>query len=188
MKTKIVRGIAVVGGATVAASGALVSDAKAQGFEGYYGGLSYGSNFGEPYQYTDEYTFEGSSFGAFGGVNIPLNDDWMIGAELAVNGGAEMADGGYNPISVSNMMDARIRLGRTFGDTMVYGAMGVSTGGATSEYDDGIRLSGTNMGFGVEWNMYENMFLGGDYTTRNIEGGGIQGTLNNATVRFGMRF
>jgi hypothetical protein len=40
----------------------------------------------------------------------------------------------------------------------------------------------------VEWNMYENMFLGGDYTTRNIEGGGIQGTLNNATVRFGMRF
>lgn len=190
METKILKNVVLSGGAAIVASSVMGTDAQAQGFDGVYAGLSFGANFGDPFQYTDEYSFEGESFGGFVGVNIPLNQEWVLSGELAYNSGADLAADFYDNAGVSDVIDVRARLGRVYGDTMVYGAFGISSGTYDSgfSYNDGATVSGTNIGMGVEWNFNETMFVGGDYTKRYLDGSGIDGELDTATVRFGMRF
>jgi hypothetical protein len=192
MSNPVVRNMVCIGGAALAASVLAPSTAKAQGFEGLYGGISYGTNRGYVNQDWTDYAYSGGSGGLFVGYNAAVGD-WIVGSELGLTRSAE-ADYDWYMVGLSDIIDLRLRAGRAFGNTLVYGAVGYSQARAGKigfTFDN--RVSGASVGVGFEVNLARNVFVGGDVTRRNFSrstGGGDfnNGVLTTATVRAGFRF
>ena len=187
MKTGYIKDVIYVGGALAAIGSVASTSVEAQGLEGPYVGLSYSTNAGT----SDGYAFaEGSAAGGFAGFNTSLGD-WTIGAEIATYAGGEVLVT-YGSVAVSNVVDIRARVGRTFGNAFVYAAAGVSSANATYEgygsWTEG--LNGTNVGAGFEMGLGGSYFVGGDMTRRWLTGANYVDNveMTNASIRVGMRF
>lgn len=188
--------LAIKGGAAVIV--AMAGAAKAQDFDGLYGGLSYTNGSGDIHDNNDTYSFDGNAGGGFIGYNHVMGD-WLFGAELAFsNGDYESFDGNNPQMDAENVRDLKLRAGRVFGKTLVYGVVGRSTMdidifGALNTVDDG-DASATAIGLGFETSLGNKGFVGGEYLTRDLDLSSRpafyfdDATLNTLSLRVGLRF
>lgn len=221
MTSTVIRGMVCVGGAALAAGSLALQPAEAQGIEGPYAGLSLGLATGQP-DASPYYSFSGAVAGAFVGYNALMGDSMggslVVGPELVWHNRANITAGGgmlvpfdlfYGDMSFRNIVDLRLRVGQTFGDSLVYGAIGwsratASGGGKMGKFPvvlatkGPIRprsstVSGLNLGLGFETGLGNGMFVGGDVTYRRLGNSfngkmGGSGNLTTATLRVGLRF
>jgi hypothetical protein len=204
MAKTVVKNMVCIGGAALVGVASFATETKAQGFEGFYGGASYGANngdatvtervFNEDYAYSGNYG--GRSAGLFAGYNVAVGD-WIVGPELVWTERADANAEGSGPERLSDIIDLRVRGGRTFGNTLVYGALGYSRARLTSSGKFGSftsNLSGASIGVGFEVNLARNVFVGGDVTRRNFRpttgssSSYDDGKHTTVTVRAGLRF
>lgn len=197
--TKLNRAEIAVKGAA-AAMVAMAGAAKAQDLQGLYGGLTYSKGSGAAEDFNDTYSFDGNAGGAFIGYNF-VQGDWLFGAELAFsNGGYDSTYPNNAPfMAVENVRDLKLRAGRVFGKTLVYGVVGRSTMdidmfGDNSVLDDG-DASSTTLGLGFEASIGNKAFVGGEYLMRDLdlsEGPAFYAQdgadLNTLSMRVGLRF
>lgn len=174
------------------------SDAPAiDPFEGFYVGLAFGNVGGDgneglgaisgPFDVDRD-----AVLGAIGGYNFQ-HGRLVLGAELA----AWAVDTPINDGSVvelNRLADVRGRVGWASGNFLLYGAVGWSwartentASGVESDHD------GHNLGVGVEYNVSETLFLGLDYTARDLDGDGpadleYDMDVNTLSLRGGFRF
>ena len=179
-----------------AATIAATNSAAAQGFEGLFLGLGVASHSGQLGQGTDldELYAVGSQpvAQAFAGYNF-VNGDMVFGGEIAIHSSPSSADTNYG---VTKATDLKARVGRIFGNTMIYGSLGVSSGEYVIDGDEYDEFGAVLVGVGFETNLTDSMFLGADLTARYITsdtyGGagkiGNYGPMTTASSRGGMRF
>jgi len=167
------------------------------GFEGLYAGVELGLGLGGPINDTASVDpisdFEdGSAFGVFVGYNWQ-RDNLVFGGDLRYLAfdGITADAGGMNIIEVDNVIDLRGRLGFDAGDTLFYGAVGYSLANAT-DAGGSFDMDGFNYGLGVEYNLNEDLFVGLDYTGREVDGtsgaANYESSLDTLTLRLGLRF
>ena len=192
----------VLGGsaALVAGSAGL---AQAQDVGGWYGGVGVGANAGDFIAFgSDEYSFSGGPGASlFAGYNM-VSGNLVYGGEIALTNKAESddAESAYTG-SISRLIDLKGRVGTMVGNTLLYGSLGYSFGDLEQKWNGsgGGDVKGVNFGLGFETALSGNMFLGGDFTSRNLDGGGtIEGepgetymddaTLSTVSIRLGFRF
>lgn len=193
MRTTILKSVACVGGAAIAASSFGAQQADAQSIEGAYAGLTFGIPTGAAEAGYPEYNFGGTVAGAFIGYNALMGDSWggnlVLGPEFVWYNRANLdlySDWGYR-----NLIDLRLRVGQTFGDALVYGALGWSRASVSKGGGSFGSVNGWNIGAGFEMGLGHGMFVGGDLTYRRMDSGfgkADNGNLTTATVRLGFRF
>ena len=134
-------------------------------WSGPYAGLAFGTADVSDARYyetdsDDEFAFDdvadatdGSAFGAFGGYNLQ-SGSFVYGGELAYYSLNEVgyANDGDEVELLEDVIDLRARVGYSFGDILVYGALGFSTASLNTDFegaeiDDSVY--GTNIGLGV---------------------------------------
>ncbi|TNE66072.1 outer membrane protein [Celeribacter ethanolicus] len=194
-------------GSVVFASGATMlgfaAPAMAQDFTGFYAGLSGALPFDSEmtYNYNQTDDLSGVAPGFFTGYNTDLGG-WIVGAEVAFNGGMDLDD--IDGAGIDNMVDLKAKFGRVFGNAYVYGILGYSKGdpntGIYGDYAKGVDAEGMNYGLGVETMLKGNAFVGLELLSRDLEvGGTVYGgdadpyyvgidKLTTASVRVGFRF
>ncbi len=184
-----------VGGMALATSA--VGLAQAQDLAGMYAGASLGVHGGTFQSFGDEYTVPSTSAaGAFFGYNA-VSGNLVYGGEIAWSNGGDV--GTYGVSGVSNLFDVRGRVGAMLGSTFVYGALGYSHGALVGPGVSNGSVSGPSIGAGFEMPFGSNGFVGGDLTTRLMDGSGtVYGSpasdyvhdvkLTTASVRLGFRF
>mgnify|MGYP001765404750 CR=1 FL=1 len=194
-----VAGRLIGSGAAIVAGSAGIS--HAQDVSGFYGGLGVGANAGDFIAFGDEeYSFEGGPVTSlFVGYNV-VSGNLVYGGELAWTNKAEFSDNPYVG-HATDIIDLKGRVGTMVGNTLVYGALGYSMGDVEVDWDgaSGGDVSGFSIGAGFETNITENVYLGGDFTNRQMDGGGtINGlpgelymddvNLSTISIRLGFRF
>lgn len=214
MSANILKNVVYVGGAGAAAIGMSAGQTDAQGMEGFYGGLSFGTAltsdidgiFGPDYSFD----FQGGSGGIFAGYNVAIGDNWFVGGELSYTQGFDLGEDGpfgpdpYGFADLEDIFDARIRFGTTFDRASVYTAFGVTMAQAPNFVDSGkgsiprnVATSGLSIGVGMEYALSENFFLGGEVVHRQFQAEleGFPGNrrfpgadLTTLSVRAGFRF
>ena len=173
--------------ATVTGASAAMADPA--DWAGFYVGGMYSITGGE-YSYAgDDYDIDQPIGGGFVGFNAAFGSV-VVGAEYDLNFGFAAGDD-YD--GMDNVQDLRIRVGTTFDNALIYGAIGVSSahvyGGGSPDYD----VSGVNYGIGVDYAVSDNLFVGVDYTIRNM-GGGVDGDyvdvrgMSTLSIRVGYKF
>ncbi len=180
-----------------------VGAAQAQtGFEGGYVGLGYGnldgtvggSASGNPI-YDDDYLY-GIGHGAlnlFGGYNF-VNGQTLYGVEATFWADALTSSDDYDTHGLKELYDLKFRVGRIFGDSLIYGSIGYTdskanyygSDAASSVYGDN---SGLTFGGGFETNVTSRMFVGADVTMRNVDSLKVGPDLvTSVSARIGYRF
>jgi len=131
---------------------------------------------------------DATAYGGFVGYNFQQGSI-VYGAEVA----AQMGTANLGAISadLDYLVDARLRVGYAFDTVMVYAAGGYSVGQASfggNSYD----AAGFNLGAGIELNVTDNLFIGGEYIYRNMNGSALGSDYDYNThgvqVRAGYRF
>lgn len=186
----------VRGGAAVIV--AVAGAAKAQDFDGLYGGLSYTKGSGDFVDNNDPYSFDGSAMGGFVGYNHVMGD-WLFGAELAFSNGdyESFYPSSFPYLDVEDVRELKARVGRVFGKTLVYGVVGKSdfhldvANGAPGSAD----ASASAFGLGFETAIGAKTFVGAEYLRRDIDGNDVPNgyadngaELNTLSLRMGLRF
>ena len=185
------------GTAAMALSAASGAQAE-EGIGGVYGGLSFGSviNNDDFLGNGDEYVLDGSGVGAFVGYNVEKNN-LVYGGELNYAGNIDANSNGnsdYSGMGLTNVIDVKARVGRLFGTTLVYGAVGFTSAGVNASFGVPSSAIGSNVSLGVEKTFSNNMFIGLELTHRNLnveDGQYISNTklkLDSASLRIGMNF
>ena len=131
-----------------------------------------------------------TAFGGFAGYNKQINS-MVLGAELAYTMGdipITTLLGSY----VTDNVDAKGRLGYSFGSALVYGVVGYSWA-TTSDAGTLYPASGLNYGVGLDYMVNDHIFVGAEYLMRNLTGfdigvNRIDATINSATIRAGYKF
>ncbi|TAG17326.1 MAG: hypothetical protein EAZ40_12285 [Rhodobacterales bacterium] len=194
--------VRVIGGGAALLAGS-AGLAQAQDVAGWYGGVGVGAKAGDFLAFgNDEYSFDGGPGGSlFAGYNF-VSGNLVYGAELGLNGKAKSDDpDAIYAGSISNLIDLKGRLGTVVGNTLFYGSLGYTVGDMEVEFDgeSGGDVSGINFGAGFETSVTDNIFIGGDITKRNLDGGGtLYGgpaenymddiDLTTVSIRLGFRF
>ena len=183
----------VAGGAAFVAS--LAGGVQAQGIEdGFYAGLALNKGLSDS---GGAMTFEPYTFGLGGGAFVGYNfvqGDWVFGPELSATTPLHLTEPGWEGYAAS-AVDLRARIGRTFGNTLVYGAVGVSRMMTNNASSNSFSGTGVNMGIGAEMPVGSNAFVGVDLTARRansgtiVDGEYLDGDMfNTASIRAGFRF
>ena len=199
MSKASVAGRLIGSGAAVVAGSAGV--AHAQDVAGFYGGLGVGANAGDFVAFgDDEYSFDGGPVTSlFVGYNA-VSGNLVYGGELAWTNKAEDSTDPYVG-HVTDLIDLKGRVGTMVGNTLVYGSLGYSMGDVERTWDGagGGDVSGFSIGAGFETNLTDNIYLGGDFTNRQLDGGGVINgapgelymddvNLSTVSIRIGFRF
>jgi hypothetical protein len=194
--------VRVIGGGAALFAGS-TGLAQAQDVAGFYGGIGVGANAGEYLAFgDDEYSFDGGPVSSlFAGYNL-VSGNLVYGGELVLSGkaGTKDDDGLYTG-TIRNMIDLKGRVGTMVGNTLLYGSLGYTVGDVVVEVEDesGGDVSGFNFGVGFESAINEKIFVGGDVTKRNLDGGGTlfggpgeqymdDVDLTTVSIRLGFRF
>lgn len=114
---------------------------------------------------------EGTGFGAYGGYNFALGDNFVVGAEVGVSGPVSFQTSLGNPdFEFDNMINARVRGGYAMGSALVYGSLGyqianysASTGVAAAGTADGLVY-----GIGIEMLLNDSVSVRLDYTSTHM--------------------
>lgn len=208
IRSLIAVGLTVVGSHAAVAGGVVPSEivpvvvAPADDpFDGFYGGLSLGTVQGDVTDVGAPATFplnDGTAFGGFLGYNFQ-NGALVLGGEARV---LRFNDHDYSGVTVGaapvpvfaeleGVTDLRGRVGYAFGDVMVYGAAGWSWG-TLNAFGTDTDVDGHNVGLGIEYNVNESIFVGFDYTNRDLSGVNATDEYevdnSTATLRVGFRF
>lgn len=139
----------------------------------------------------------------FAGYNMVTASGLVYGGELSLTQGATFDDNDLYSAEgqLNHMIDLRGRLGKVFGSTLVYGALGYSMG--SLDWVGGgemAKVGGINYGVGFETAIGQRGFAGVDVTRRDLEPRGTNEygdpssnyveSLNMTTVsvRVGFRF
>lgn len=77
---------------------------------------------------------------------------------------------GFPDRSIEYIFDVKARVGYTFGQAMVYGVAGFSSGHQASRGPVTLNASGINYGAGLEYKIGENLFVGAEYLVRGMSG------------------
>jgi outer membrane immunogenic protein len=136
---------------------------------------------------------EGWTYGGFAGYNFQ-SGDIVYGAEL----GAQMGDlqFGGTDYDLNYLVDARVRVGYAMGDALIYAVGGYSFGEFQLAAAPGTTgtANGWNLGAGLEYNVTDNFFVGGEYVYRDMSGDygagptPIDVNMSTVQVRAGFRF
>lgn len=195
MSSNKVTDFAFFSGAALAVTAVGATGAQAQqDVTGFYGGVSL--NFAEGtelFDFGSDYTMASSGVvGAFAGYNT-VSGDWVYGGELNFAGGSFPASGYGGDFDIGNVVDLRARAGKVFGNTLVYGAAGLTFAEA-NVFGNSENVSGFNLGLGFETSVTDDVFLGAEYTFRELSNddglytSSATTNLNTLSVRVGMRF
>jgi outer membrane immunogenic protein len=165
---------------------------------GAYGGVSYSRFSGDAFDGVAVAQYQSETVpGAFVGYNLQRGRV-VFGGELSYSNTSMMiiADGDdfLNPV-----LDLRGRLGYSFGRTLVYGFAGYSRANMTvNGAVDDATVTGANYGVGIDLTVGKKLFVGLDYSIRNMSGtattGGGVGTFDidtdvkNLGLRVGLNF
>jgi opacity protein-like surface antigen len=167
-------------------------------WSGAYIGLSYGAATGDADTPTTAFDYDdGTALGIFGGYNVQ-NGNFVYGGELGYNSVSDVVSAGAGTINEStfdSMLDLRGRLGYAVGNALFYGALGYAWGDATIAASD-VSADGWTFGLGVDYLVSEAVFVGLDWTGRNLDGtydvgGGevdFDTSLNTLSLRVGLTF
>ncbi len=133
---------------------------------------------------------DGDALGVFGGYNWQ-NGNLLYGGEIRYLRFNDYASAAVLGFEIDNVLDLRARVGFAADRAMFYGALGYSMGDGTAPGGP-LDLDGFNIGLGAEFNVTDSMFLGLDYTARDMDGtvGAFtyEGDVDTLTLRFGLRF
>lgn len=202
MKNVSLKGTAAaVGSTSLLALLASATQTVAQDASGLYMGFGMGTTNGDqpaPGPASEEYAMGGQSLNVFIGVQRDMGDGMFGGVELAYTGPTEgdaQDESSYEYAYDTNYtLDAKARIGKTFGTVEAYGFGGVSTGSvASAYYGSDYNFYGLNVGAGAQMSLAANMFAGVEYiqrfTTGSIDSGdeykSSHGTLS---LRLGYKF
>lgn len=192
---------AIAGGPTVVAEdqapAAMPAPAPVTDWTGAYAGLQYGRNGAN---YADESTFQffdfsdGTAAGGYVGYNLQRGAI-VYGAELgyASVSGSEITVGGGDD-TVDSLLDLRVRLGYATGRTLIYGALGYSQADTTINATSSVTLSGASFGVGLDALVTERLFVGLDYSRRDLSGSddlsvyNFDSTIDTVGLRLGLSF
>lgn len=149
---------------------------------GFYGGIIGGIQSGEVSPIA--LTFDATNYGVFGGYNVQ-KDKLVFGIEVAGQVGTLKVPA---PLDIDMLIDAKARVGYSFGDALVFASGGYTTFGSTAL---GIGAKGWNAGAGVDYAVTDRFFLGGEYVYRDLgtsvpAGFGV--TSHGGQLRAGFRF
>ncbi|MEX3014564.1 outer membrane protein [Gymnodinialimonas hymeniacidonis] len=156
--------------AALAASGASAQDASQ--WTGFYAGFATNiispefdnSNIATPLQ-------EGTGFGAYGGYNYAIGDNFVVGAEVGFSGPAAFQTTLAGPdFEFDRMLNARVRGGYALGNALVYGTLGYQTveyGAAAGISTEG-TADGLVYGIGLEMLLVDNVSVRLDYTSTHM--------------------
>jgi outer membrane immunogenic protein len=177
---------------SVAALIAAGSTAQAQeNWDGFYVGISAGNAngfLGDESTSPDYDIDSGVVIGLFGGHNWAVGSgNTIVGFEVAVQAN-DISSPDYK---LSNVIDLKARLGQSFGQTLVYGFAGYSTGSLLDEDEDvSYTSSGGNFGLGVEYKVNDRFSVGAEVMRRNLDSVGYYGSgeINTASFRASLRF
>lgn len=114
---------------------------------------------------------EGTGFGAYGGYNFALGDNFVVGAELGFSGPVAFQTSLGNPdFEFDNVLNARVRGGYAIGNALVYGSLGyqvanysASAGVAAAGSADGLVY-----GIGLEMLLTDSVSVRLDYTSTHM--------------------
>lgn len=133
---------------------------------------------------------DGDALGVFAGYNWQ-NGNLVYGGEVRYLSFSDYTAAPGAAFSIDNVLDLRARLGFAADRVLFYGALGYSMGDGTAPGGP-LDLDGINIGLGAEFNVTESIFVGVDYTARDMEGtvGAFtyEGDVNTLTLRLGLRF
>ena len=141
----------------------------------------------------------GPLYGVFAGYNAQRGS-LVFGGEIAYQMGAIAFDWPIAPATaeVTNLLDAKARVGFAAGKLLVYGVAGMSTGNyeeaAGGPPTDSANVTGFSYGAGAEMKMGENMIVGLEYLKRELSGpyenapGSVELHLDSVQLRVGWQF
>ena len=127
---------------------------------GFYFGGAVGWATGETVDVDD---FEGVLYGGFAGYNYQFDNNLVLGAEVAASTGEIEWDGGG--IDDATFFDVKARAGYAMDRALVY----VSGGYTFASFGNGDEGDGFNVGAGVDFLVFDNVFVGAEYIYRDIE-------------------
>jgi len=170
----------IAGGvATTLAAASLSTDAEAQGFEGFYAGISVSTFGGHVPTYSDsgssydDYIFLGNPIaGGFFGYNHGLNNGMLVGFEMNVTAPQQIQDdtSDEDQYTMRAMLEARARVGYQVNESILaYGFLGAtSTVRTNCCYGREYALYGLNAGIGGEYMLSDSFGIGAEYTFRQL--------------------
>ncbi|MBY4892975.1 porin family protein [Rhodobacteraceae bacterium N5(2021)] len=130
---------------------------------------------------------EGTGFGAYGGYNYAIGDNFVVGAEVGISGPVSFQTALGNPdFEFDNVVNARVRGGYAIGNALVYGSVGyqmVNYSAAAGISTDG-SADGLVYGIGVEMLLTDSVSVRLDYTSThmNPEAGTLPGVPGDAQI------
>lgn len=168
------------------ASGAAAQDASQ--WTGFYAGFA--TNIISP-EFDNSSSMvplqEGTGFGAYGGYNYAVGDNFVIGAEVGLSGPTSFQTALGSPdFEFENVLNARVRGGYALGNALVYGSLGyqmVNYSASGTLSTDG-SADGLVYGIGVEMLLNEQVSVRLDYTSThmNPEAGTLPGVTGDAQI------
>ncbi|HCQ64635.1 MAG TPA: hypothetical protein DIU07_05400 [Rhodobacteraceae bacterium] len=154
-------------------------------WEGFYGGVTGGMQSGDITP--GPFTFDATTYGGFAGYNFQQGQ-MVFGAEIA----GQIGTLDVNPgpaFDVDMLLDAKVRVGYSFGDALLFASGGYSTFGATTPLT--FAATGWNAGVGLDYAITEKFFVGGEYVYRNMPTtipAGFDATSHGGQLRAGIKF
>lgn len=192
---------AIAGGPTVVAEdpspAAMPAPAPVTDWAGAYAGLQYGRTGAN---YADDSTAQyfdfsdGTAAGGLLGYNMQRGAI-VYGAEIgysSVSGSSLILGGGDD--TLDSLMDLRVRLGYATGRTLIYGALGYSKAETVINGTSSVTLTGASFGVGLDALVTERVFLGLDYSRRELSGSddlsiyNFDSTIDTVGLRLGLKF
>jgi opacity protein-like surface antigen len=171
---------------------------QAVDWTGGYVGLSFGAASGDADLPATSFDYDdGTSVGIFGGYNVQ-SGSLVYGGELGYSSVSDVVYAGAgtdNESTFDSMVDLRGRLGYAAGNALLYGALGYAWGETTINGVD-TSADGWTFGVGVDYLVSDAVFVGLDWTSRNLDGT-YEGTdetfdfdtsLNTLGLRVGLKF
>lgn len=186
---------------TITVNPLAVAASSGRDWSGFYLGGLYGSSTGGHDYFstgsvTPNVTFgvEGSSYGGFVGYNIQRNN-LVYGAEIsALSTDVQFDDGSFLDYSFDYFADLKGRVGYAFGDALIFGSAGASLAHWIGPFEEA-TVTGFNYGIGVDYAFSEHMFVGLEYTVRDmsseLDGSStvtLESDIQTIQLRFGYSF
>ena len=111
-------------------------------------------------------TLTGKQLGVFAGYNFNVGS-FVLGGEAAYSKG-QIAFDAFPAYYVDNMLDLKLRAGKSFGPVLVYGVVGGSFASYTRNTFETLSSSGFSYGAGVDYQVSDRVFVGLEYLSRDI--------------------
>lgn len=142
-------------------------------WEGFYAGLTVGVQNGD---WDNEpagpplFEVETLNYGGFAGYNFQ-SGDFVYGLEVAAQMGSATIQTLPGDRDINYLVDARARIGYSFGDVLAYAAGGYTAAQVNLPAPIGdTNMSGFNVGAGIDLAVTDKFFVGGEYVYRDLSG------------------